>query len=117
MDNTLSIITRDVFGQSGYVVESGYLRSRIELFEEKYRDKFSMGWSEFYIAYSKNELPQDNLDYDEWGFLCEQMLYEQTESSPPNGCVDYKERPETDSGLSYWRADSQCSIQKPISIA
>ena len=98
MDNTLSISAR-----SSYAVEPEYFRTRLSFFEEKYKDQFDKGWSQFFTAYSKNELSPDNLDYDEWGFLCEQMLYELTESSPPNGCADSKERPDIDSGLSYWR--------------
>jgi len=60
------------------VVESGYLRTRISFFEDAYKSQFS-DWSEFFIAYSKHQLPNNNnLDYDEWAFLCGQMLYEQT---------------------------------------
>ena len=85
------------------VVESGYLRTRISFFEDAYKSQFS-DWSEFFIAYSKHQLPNNNnLDYDEWAFLCGQMLYEQTESSPPNICLDSKEKPESFSGFSFWR--------------
>jgi len=78
MDNTLSIGTIEVIDQSDYVVESGYLRTRISFFEDAYKSQFS-DWSEFFIAYSKHQLPNNNnLDYDEWAFLCGQMLYEQT---------------------------------------
>jgi hypothetical protein len=94
--------TRDDLALSAYAVDAGYLRSRFEFFATKYAEEFNH-WSKFYAAYTRKELSYDNLDYEEWAFLCEQMLYEQTESSPPAGCIDSDERPDIDSGLSYWR--------------
>jgi hypothetical protein len=87
---------------SAHAVEPDYLHTRLESFASKYPE-FSH-WSIFFAAYSKKELSRDNLDFHEWAFLCEQILYEETESSPPNGCGDSKVRPEIDSGLSSWRA-------------
>jgi len=94
--------TREELALSAYTVDAGYLRSRLEFFATKYVGEFNH-WSKFYAAYTRKELPYGNLDYEEWAFLCEQMLYEQTESSPPGNCLDSDERPDTDSGLSYWR--------------
>ena len=86
---------------SAYMVETSYHRERMEFFAHKYEAEFKH-WSDFFAAYSKKELSRDNLDYDEWAFLCEQMLYEQTESSPPCDCLEFDERPESISGLRLW---------------
>lgn len=87
---------------SAYAVNPGYFQTRMDFFATRYAATFAH-WSAFYAAFTKKELPY-SLDYEEWAFLCEQFLYEQTETSPPCGCIDHKERPESDSGLSNWRA-------------
>lgn len=115
MNNTLTTNdTGNLSDLSAYAVQPTYLRARMEFFASKYEKAFPH-WTDFFAAYSRKELPPDNLDYDEWAFFCEQLVYQDTESSPPCDCIEFKEGPES-SGPSHWRAKS-CSIQQPTSLA
>ena len=97
----INIAANDAYDLTSRSDEQNYHRERMEFFSSKYAQQFTH-WSAFYAAYSKRELSLDNLDFDEWAFLCEQMLYEQTESGPPLESYDLKARPDN-SGLCSWR--------------
>jgi hypothetical protein len=100
---------------STHVVESGYFRERMHHFEDQYRAAYPRGWGEFFADYSNGKTDEENLDYDEWAFLCEHFMRELTGSSqPPGDCGESQERPERFSGLSFL-GDTICSIQISIS--
>jgi hypothetical protein len=91
--------TSDQFDLASFEVDSGYVKSQIDLYEEKYRAEFSHGWGEFFAAYSKGLTDNSNLDYDEWAFLCEHFMH-QSWTPPERLEMICHERPEAISGLS-----------------
>lgn len=89
------------FDPAVHTLDPGYFDARMRHFEEKYKAEFRDGW-EFYDAYSNGRTDTGNLDFEEWSFVCEQLLGAMTESwQPPGKCAIVYERPELNSGLSF----------------
>jgi len=101
-----NFISFDVATDEAYLaaheVKREHFLSRVSFFEGKYRDAFPGGWRDFLVAYTLRRTDHDNLDYDEWAFLCEQFERELTEWRPPDSCADSQEKPEATSGFSFW---------------
>ncbi len=90
---------------------------RVQFFEHKYTDVFPNGWRDFLVAYTVGQTDEENLDYDEWAFLCEQFARELTEPwRPPGSCADSQEKPETTSGFSFGGV-TDCLIRRITSSA
>jgi len=94
-------------------VDSQYFLARIKQFEDKYRMK---SWN-FQVLYEnekfRKELPEYSgraaVDYSEWAFLCENLVY--IDESPP--CVinsEDQQRPEQNSGLCF--SESKCDQRR-----
>jgi hypothetical protein len=101
-----NFISFDVATDEAYLaaheVKREQLFNRVGFFEAKYRDVFPGGWRDFLVAYTLRRTDHDNLDYDEWAFLCEQFEKELTEPwRPPDSCADSQEKPEATSGFSF----------------
>ena len=86
---------------TAHEVQPGCFLARIHVFEEQYRTEYPGGWREFQVAYSLDLADQENLDFDEWAFLCEHFAQELTQPSPPGVFTDVQEKPEFNSGFSF----------------
>lgn len=86
-----------------HVVEVSYFIGRVHTFESKYHEEFPGGWGEFFADFLNGKTDKGNLDYDEWGFLCEHFMKELTQSpfEPPGDCADSQEKPEAYSGFFF----------------
>jgi len=92
-----------------------YFEQRLGQFEKQYREKFPKGWPEFYAAYSKGDTDVNNLDFDEWAFLCEHFLRKKTQTwQPPGMCVSSSEKPEAVSGFSFVGGGFHCLTRSNI---
>lgn len=84
-------------------VQSDYFLARVREFEHKYRQS----WFEFFAAYSHVDTDQDNLDFEEWAFLCEQFFGQliEMDEGPPGPLESAPlQKPEADSGFRFlWR--------------
>jgi hypothetical protein len=113
-------IGQNIAGEDSYLtaheVAPGYFLERIRFFEQKYQNEFR-SWRDFLVAYTLGRTDQDNLDYDEWAFLCEHFMEELTQPlRPPSGCADFQEKPEINSGFSI-KGGIPCLNLKTILIA
>ena len=107
--------TVEQFDLASFEVDSGYFKSQIAAFAEKYRSLYPNGWGQFYAAYLNKQTDQENLDYDEWAFLCEHFM-SQLWTPPLSPSLPLHEKPEITSGFSILGELPSCLIPMPISL-